>query len=163
MSEEEALEEIERLEQALKIAPETTPSQEYPVESDGTMLPSKTGAYGNAGALWEEDILMLNARTDNANIVVCTPASNNKRTEAYFNFNYRKEKDVYTEYNYVASEVNEADGDLPQAAQGKLKLSFHDAKKLCEEFLAAGEITDMQLGRAYIVCDGYKIRPTGRR
>ena len=161
MSEEEALEEIERLEQALKIAPETTPSQEYPVESDGTMLPSKTGAYGNAGALWEEDILMLNARTDNANIVVCTPASNNKRTEAYFNFNYRKEKDVYTEYNYVASEVNEADGDLPQAAQGKLKLSFHDAKKLCEEFLAAGEITDMQLGRAYIVCDGYKNSPDG--
>lgn len=161
MSEEEALEEIKRLEEELKMAPETAPSQGNPVKSDGTMLPSKTGAYGNAGALWEEDILMLNARTDNAVIVVNTPALNNKRTEAYFNFSYRKEKDVYTEYNYVVAEVNEADGDLPQAAQGKLNLSFHDAKKLCEDFLAVGEITDMQLGRAYIVCDGYSNSPEG--
>lgn len=161
MSEEGALEEIKRLEEELKMAPETAPSQGDMVKSDGTMLPSKTGAYGTTGALWEEDILMLNARTDRANIVVCTPASNNKRTEAYFSFSYRKEKDVYTEYNYVAAEVNEADGDLPQAAQGKLNLSFHDAKKLCEDFLAAGEIADMQLGRAYIVCDGYANSPEG--
>lgn len=150
MTEDEALEYIESLEEQMKTAPETAPESELK-ESDGTMK-SEKWQMGDGSLAEKADIYLLSANSSNAHITVSTPVSTQSTPEAYFAYSKSSEKapDFNTCVTVAAVSSNE---DLPAKATGKLNMTYDTAKQLCDDFFKAGNVTDIQLSKAYVIGD----------
>ena len=144
-SEEELEEEIKNLEKQYETAPETEPELDIQV-SDGTMTIETTGGDKYAG----EEILVLDAQTEDKYIYACVPLDGNGYRENYFGFHLRNEPSgQFSEMNAVR--IDEANWQA--AAEGKLAITYDDAKALCDGFFEAGDITDVVLSDAFIIDD----------
>lgn len=142
-TEEEMKEEIERLEKEYKSAPETAPELDIDV-SDGTMTAATTGGDKYAG----EELLVLDAGTDKKRIYVSVPVSDNIHNENYLIF-HMNNGPFYSDLNAIR--LDEA--NWSEVTQGKLSISYQDAKALCDGFFAAGNITDVALSDVFMIDD----------
>lgn len=153
-------EEIERLEEEYKVAPET---KNEPFVSDGTMRRINSKGY---------DCYSLSAMSGDgtANFSVTTgfdrsPHAANPEAaptnqpdgeavptvkDSYLSYS-RIERESYQPFTLDGA-VRIARGDpLPEAATGKLNITLEDAVKAADGFFAAGGITDIKLFGAYVV------------
>jgi hypothetical protein len=143
-TEEELEEEIEALEEQYESAPETAPELDTQI-SDGTMTIETTGGDKYAG----EEILKLDASTEDKHITVCVPLDENGSWENYLIFSRDEPNSQLSEMNAVR--IDEANWQA--ATEGKLTITYEDAKALCDGFFDAGNITDVVLSDAYLIDD----------
>jgi len=132
LTEDEAREEIERLEAQIPDAPDTVSPD---VISDGTML-SGVWMYDDD----PEPLLELNTETDNKHLHIYTPVNSDEHVVGHFFYN-RIDEDDYYEDEITALALNMSiDG---------MSTTWDDAVALCMEFLAIGGVNDMTVGQAY--------------
>lgn len=136
MTEEETKKEIARLEKTIAKAPNTKPEQQV---SDGTMLPAIYSYIGK-----KEDIFALNAYNEIASIAAYRPANDNEHSTGQFSFSSRR-PDIPNFYEGEKTKITSA-----TKTDGKVKLSYDAALKLCNDFFAAGGYTDIALGEAFL-------------
>jgi hypothetical protein len=149
-SEEELEEEIKELEKQYESAPETAPELDTQV-SDGTMTTEITGGDKYAG----EEILVLDAQTEEKSIRVTVPLEENGGTENYFGFHLRNLPGQFSEMNAVR--IDETNWQAE--AEDKLTISYDDAKALCDGFFEAGGVKDVVLSDAFIIDDEESLPP----
>ncbi|HRX58197.1 MAG TPA: DUF6034 family protein [Eubacteriales bacterium] len=132
LTEDEAREEIERLEEQIPDAPDTVSPD---VISDGTML-SGVRMHNDD----PEELLELNVETDNKWLDIYTPVNPDEHAEGHFFYN-RKDKDIIYE------------SEATPLAQGTsiegMNMTWDDAVAVCMEFLAVGGVNDMTVGQAF--------------
>lgn len=132
---------------SLKIQHEHAPDEEPELDievSDGTMTLELTGGDKYAG----EEILDLDAQTDDYRIFVTVPVDNNGYKENYFSFSSRNGH-WFSDRNAVKIDEN----SWSAKAQGKLTTTYEDAKALCDDFFDALSISDVALSDAFIIDD----------
>ncbi len=142
-TEEEMEEEIKSLEKQYESAPVTEPIPSTQI-SDGTMTTETTGGDKYAG----EEILSLDVRTKDNGITVCVPVHENGHWENYLIFAW-DEPVQFSEMNAMRVDVT----NWQAATKGKLTISYEDAKKLCDGFFEAGNITDVALSDVFVIDD----------
>ncbi len=148
MTEEEALEEITKLEAELETAPETVSEQEKQI-CDGTMVPYQWASHMDEKVLWADDVLMLDAASDNEMITVIATNESTKNAQSYILYGSKDSPFLGT-----AQKIDIDDPVIPAVADKYLKLSFEEAKAICDGFFAAGGTEDMRPGRVRIISDG---------
>lgn len=150
-TEEEMEEEIKNLEKQYESAPETAPELDIQV-SDGTMTKETTGGDKYAG----EEVLRLDAGTEEKRIFVTSPLDENGGTENYFGFHVDDGTGKqYSEMNAVR--IDETNWSA--VTEGKLTITYEDAKALCDGFFEAGNITDVALSDAFMIDDEESLPP----
>ena len=142
---EELEEEIKALEKQYESAPEVEPELDTQI-SDGTMTPD-TGYSGKENV--EQDVLILDAQTDDKSISVYVPVDENGGCENHIIFHRREPNGQFSDMNAVR--IDETNWQA--ATEGKLTTTYEDAKALCDGFFDAGNITDVVLSDAYIIDD----------
>lgn len=152
-TEEEMEEEIKNLEKQYESAPETAPELDTQI-SDGTMTAETTGGDKYAG----EEILKLDAQTEDKGITVCVPVDENGNRENYLIFSRDESNGQFSEMNAVR--IDEA--NWQSATEGKLTISYEGAKALCDGFFDAGNITDVVLSDAHVIDDEWIDHGNGR-
>lgn len=151
-TEDELKKEIENLERQVASAPETAPTRNAQV-SDGTMTLTKpVDAKGEI--ISEEEILVLDASLDDTTIYVSVPNDANGSWENYLGFS-KTSHPQFSEANAI--EVDE--DNQTTAAKDKLTITYEAAKKLCDGFFDAGNISDVILSDAYVIDDGGTVGP----
>ena len=145
-TEEEMEEEIKNLERQYETAPEEEPELDIQV-SDGTMTKEITGGDKYNG----EEVLRLDAGTEDKRIFVTSPLGENGGTENHFGFFVDDGSSCGNFSEMNAIRVDEENWQT--AAQGKLTISYADTKALCDDFFAAVGMTDVVLSDAYIIDD----------
>lgn len=157
-TEEEILALISAAEERYKSAPETLSA---PAVSDGTMTLRETQAtdengFPIAGKTGRFYLLSAAFEDNSRGITVCmAPSASLQDLEA------ANGKSGYLSYwdnsapAYTTKGMLRTDGSsLPDAAQGKLTISYEEAKKTCDGFFtAAGMSDDFRLGAAFVVDD----------
>jgi hypothetical protein len=143
-SEEELEEEIKELEKQYETAPETAPELDTQA-SDGTMTTETTGGDKYAG----EEILVLDAQTEDKLIQVSIPVNNDASNENYFSYGLRNLPGQFSEMNAVGIDETNWQAET----EGKLTITYEDAKALCDDFFEAGNITDVALSHAFMIDD----------
>lgn len=142
LSEEEAREEIKRLEAQIPDAPDSAP----PVElSDGTMLPSVRMHYDDAEPLLALDAAILSTEQGAKNyaresLYIYTPVNANDHAEAHFFYDRREAEDYY---EATATALK------PNTSIEGISTTWDDALTLCKEFFAVGGVTDMTVTEAF--------------
>ena len=154
-SEEELEEEIKNLEKQYETAPETEPELDIQV-SDGTMTTEITGGDKHSG----EEILVLDAQTEEKNITksmsVTVPVDENGNWENYLGFHV--DDGLGTQYSEMnAVKIDETNWQAE--TEGKLTITYDDAKALCDGFFEAGGFTDVVLSDAFIIDDEESLSP----
>ena len=145
-TEEEMQEEIKRLEKEHESAPETAPALDIQV-SDGTLTTETTGGDKYAG----EEMLVLDAGTENKRLNVSIPVDANAGTENYLGF-YVDNGPYFGHYSELNA-VKIDEDNWSEVTEGKLSTTYQDAKALCDGFFKAGSITDVVLGEAFMLDD----------
>ena len=145
--EDELEEEIENLKKQYESAPETAPTSDAQI-SDGTM----TQTTVSLGDVEGEDVLELKAGTEDERLHVSVPVDENGSCENYLMF---AQMDMPSFFDMNAVKINETDWST--AAEGKLTISYEDAKALCDDFFEANDIMDAALSDAFIIDDEYII------
>jgi hypothetical protein len=147
-------ERIDELEGMYDSAPETRPEPEL---SDGTMWHDDLNDLDEIMVTDSKDSLSVDMP---ATFICVSWADNNggggfkgmsEDTLSYSNFSV-DEGDYHT-YTLDGAQRIYRDADIPAEMQGKLGIDLTDAQETADGFLAAGGITDMQMGAAYIVDD----------
>lgn len=141
---------IKDLEKQYVSAPETAPTPDIQI-SNGTMTLTTIPVGDN-----EEEVLRLDAGTEDKRINVSVPLDENGSWENYFGFVMIAHHD-FTELNAVRVE----EANQTTVAEGKLAITYEAAKKLCDGFFEAGNITDVVLNDAFVVDDEQKAQITG--
>ena len=150
-TEEEMEEEIKNLEKQYETAPETAPELDTQV-SDGTMTTEITGGDKYSG----EEILVLDAQTEEKSICVTVPVDENGNWENYLGFHM--DDGLGTQYSEMnAVRIDETNWQAE--TEGKLTITYEDAKALCDGFFKAGNITDVVLSDAFIIDDEESLPP----
>jgi hypothetical protein len=140
-------EEIKSLEKQYESAPVTKPLPSTQI-SDGTMTAKTTGGDKYAG----EEILSLDVRTKDTGITVCVPVHENGNWENYLAF--MRDKYISSQGQFSEKNAMRVDATNWQAAtKSKLKISYEDAKKLCDGFFEAGNIADVALSDVFVIDD----------
>jgi len=132
LTEDEAREEIERLEAQIPDAPETVPTD---VISDGTMLP---GVWMNNDE--PEELLELNVKTDNKWLNIYTPVNADEHAEGHL-FYDRRDTDGFYEATMTTLERN--------TSREGMNTTWDEAVALCKEFLSVCGVNDMTVGEAF--------------
>lgn len=140
---EELEDEIKNLEKQYKSAPETKPILDMQA-SDGTMTVETTGGDKYAG----EQILVLDAQTEDKHICVSIPVYDNASNENYFGCGLMNTPS-FSEMN--ALRIDETNWQAE--TEGKLTITYEAAKALCDGFFEAGDVTDVVLSDAFIIDD----------
>lgn len=160
-TEEELQEEIAALEQQYAVAPET--AQENPL-SDGTMQRRMT-TYGYVDANGEQAyrevaVNQVEATDGKMTFAVTVPVEPGTDCQAYLGVS--RMGDGYIPVNFTETNAQKVSAKDASAAEGKLELSYSDAKALCDGFFAAGGITDVTLDCAYVIDDETRFGPDGQ-
>lgn len=160
-TEEELLEEIAALEKQYAVAPET--AKENPL-SDGTMQ-RRTTTYGYVDAngkqaYREVAVNQLGATDGKMMFNVMVPVEMGTDCQAYLIIN--RTGDDYIPVNFTGSNAQKVSEEDASAAEGKLEMSYGDAKALCDGFFASGGITDVTLDSAYVIDDETRFGPDGQ-
>lgn len=132
LTEEEAREEIKRLEAQIPDAPDTVPPD---VISDGTMLP---GVWMNNDE--PEELLELNVKTDDKWLDIYTPVNADEHAEGHL-FYDRRDTDGFYEATMTTLEPN-------TTIEG-MSTTWDEAEALCEDFLSVCGVNDMAVGEAF--------------
>lgn len=132
LTEDEAKEEIERLEALIPTAPDTAPPD---VISDGTMLPDVWMHYDDP-----EPLLALNVETDDEWLNIYTPVNADEHAEGHFFYDRRDDPGYYEAAETVLAPNTSIDG---------MTVTWDDAMALCKEFFAVGGVEDMSVGEAF--------------
>ena len=111
------------------------------------MTTETTGGDKYAG----EEILRLDARTKEKGITVCVPLGENGYWENYIIFS-RTEPNQFGQFSEMnAVRIDEA--NWQSATQGKLTITYEDAKALCVGFFEAGNHKDVALSHVLVIDD----------
>ncbi len=145
-TEEEMEDEIKRLEKEHESAPETAPIPDTQI-SDGTMTTETTGGDKYDG----EEIMVLDAGTENKRLYVSIPVDANAGNENYLGFHV--DNGPYYGHFSELNAVRIDEDNWSEVIQGKLSTSYQDAKALCDGFFEAGSITDVVLSDAFMIDD----------
>ena len=132
LTEEEAREEIKKLEAQIPDAPETAAPDEI---SDGTLL---SGVYMNNDD--SEELLELNVETEDKWFDLYTPADPTEHAQGHLFFD-RKDYDSLYEATETKLEPN-------TSIEG-MSTTWDQAVALCKEFLAVDGTADMAVGEAF--------------
>lgn len=143
-TEEEIKEEIKNLEKQYETAPETEPELDTQV-TDGTMIAETTGGDKYSG----EEIFVLDAQTEDKSIRVTVPVNEDGNWENYLGFGREEPNGQFSDKNAVR--INE--NNWQDATEGKLTITYEDAKALCNGFFDAGNVTDVALSVAFVIDD----------
>jgi len=141
-SEAELKGEIRNLWKQHESAPDTQPELDVQ-SSDGTLEMIISGGDKYAG----DELLELDAGIQGERrMYVSMPVDADTNHESYLGYH----RDGHPEFD-EADAVRVDESNWADVAQGKLEISYNDAKKLCDDFFAAGDMPDAALSDAYML------------